>query len=157
MGALHEGHASLIRRGAAAARERGAGASCVVTVFVNPTQFNDPADFARYPKTFDADAALSEGCGAACIFAPGVDEVYPAARPTTLPPLPDVATAPGLEDRFRPGHFAGVCQVVRRLFEMTRPATAIFGEKDWQQLQVVKAMTSLLSLGVEIIQCSTVR
>ncbi|CAG0950331.1 pantoate--beta-alanine ligase [Phycisphaerales bacterium] len=156
MGALHEGHASLVRQGAALARDLGAW-GCVVTVFVNPTQFNDPADFARYPKTLDVDLAICQGAGAAGVFVPGVEEVYPRGREEGVPVLPAVATRPGLEDRHRPGHFAGVCQVVKRLFEMTRPRAAVFGEKDWQQLQVVRAMTGMLGLGVEIVAGPTVR
>lgn len=153
MGALHAGHASLV----AAARATRSGAVVVVTVFVNPTQFNEPADYQRYPKTLAADVALCEAAGAACVFAPGVNVVYPAGAGAGVPGLPKVATEPGLEDAHRPGHFAGVCQVVKRLFEMTRPAAAVFGEKDWQQLQVVRAMTAAMGLGVEIVPSPTVR
>jgi len=156
MGALHAGHAALVRLAAGLARERGLG-HVVVTVFVNPTQFNEKADYDRYPRTLEADAEICRDVGATAVFAPSRDEVYPASDPPGVPPLPRVATAPGLEDAFRPGHFAGVCQVVKRLFEMVRPAAAIFGEKDWQQLQVVRAMTRELALGVEIIPGQTVR
>ncbi|MBI1189834.1 MAG: pantoate--beta-alanine ligase [Tepidisphaera sp.] len=156
MGALHEGHASLVRQGAAFAAKHGLG-GCVVTVFVNPTQFGDPADFSRYPKTLEADCKLCEAAGAACVLAPGVEDVYPPGAPTVVPPLPRVATEPGLEDALRPGHFAGVCQVVKRLFEITRPAAAVFGEKDWQQLAVVSAMVRELGMGIEIVPGPTVR
>lgn len=156
MGALHAGHASLVRQGAAHARGNGLG-GCVVTVFVNPTQFGDPADFSRYPKTLEADCELCEAAGAACVLAPGVEDVYPPGAPTVVPALPRVATEPGLEDALRPGHFAGVCQVVKRLFEMTRPAAAVFGEKDWQQLAVVSAMVRELGMGIEILPGPTVR
>lgn len=153
MGALHAGHASLV----AAARVARPGAAVVVTVFVNPTQFNEAADYQRYPKTLDADVALCEAAGAACVFAPRVEDVYPEDAHAGVPRLPKVATEPGLEDAHRPGHFAGVCQVVKRLFEMTRPVAAVFGEKDWQQLQVVRAMTAELGLSVEIVSSTTVR
>lgn len=159
MGALHEGHAALMRRGAALAAARGLKAGCVATIFVNPTQFNDPADLERYPRTLDADVALCARAGVAAVFAPDARTVYPGwpnhAVPT--PPLPRVATEPGLEDAHRPGHFAGVCQVVLRLFEFCRPAAAIFGEKDWQQLQVIRAITAEQGLGIEIVPGSTVR
>lgn len=154
MGALHEGHAALIR----AARERaGPAGRVVVSVFVNPTQFNDPADYERYPRTLDADAALCEEAGAGCLFAPERDAVYPPGAPATAPALPPVATEPGLEDRFRPGHFAGVCLVVRRLFDLVRPSVAVFGEKDWQQAAVVKAMAARDTPEIEIATWPTVR
>ncbi len=157
MGALHEGHVSLIRQAAALARARRDPRGVIVSIFVNPTQFNDPADFARYPKTLDADLALCEAAGATAVFVPSVETMYPAGVNIDTPPLPAVAREPGLEDARRPGHFAGVCQVVRRLFEIVRPSAAIFGEKDWQQLQVVRAMTREQGLGVEIIPGPTVR
>ena len=117
MGALHEGHASLVRRAA------GRGAPVVVTVFVNPTQFAPHEDFARYPRTLDADVEIARAEAAALA-------------------LPDAATQPGLEDAFRPGHYGGVCQVVARLFDLARPARAIFGEKDWQQWRVLDGMVA---------------
>jgi pantoate--beta-alanine ligase len=163
MGALHEGHAALVR--AAAARAHGRPVS--VSIFVNPTQFNDPADYARYPKTFDADCQLCEQAGANIIFAPELTVMYPrginpATRKTfpddiPVPPLPPQATEPGLEDAHRPGHFAGVCQVVKRLFDLVKPAAAIFGEKDWQQLQVVKAMVKQQGMPIEIVPHATIR
>lgn len=156
MGALHDGHASLIRFGAALARDR-ALPGCTVSIFVNPTQFNDPRDFARYPRTESADLALCKAAGASAVFIPGVETVYPPGHAPPVPPLPPVATRPGLEDRFRPGHFAGVCQVVRRLFQLTSPSAAAFGEKDWQQLLVVSAMTAQQRLAVEVVACPTVR
>ncbi|MBY0114386.1 MAG: pantoate--beta-alanine ligase [Phycisphaerales bacterium] len=152
MGALHEGHASLIRH--AAAVHQG---PVVVSIFVNPTQFNDPADFARYPKTLDADLDICRRSGATHVYAPTPQDVYPADAPIPVPPLPRVATAPGLEDKLRPGHFAGVCQVVRRLFDLVQPAAALFGEKDWQQLQVLSAMTRETGLPIRIIPGPTIR
>lgn len=156
MGALHEGHAALVRRAAQLARERGL-AGVVVTVFVNPTQFNEQSDFARYPRTLDADVALCEAAGATHVFAPGVEVVYPPGRVIQTPALPAAATEPGLEDAHRPGHFAGVCQVVKRLFDLGRPQCAVFGEKDWQQLAVIRAMTAQERLGVAIEPFETVR
>ena len=168
MGALHEGHASLIRLAGATARESSSAAvrdrhgvagypEVIVSIFVNPTQFNDPADFKRYPRTLDADLALCERAGADAVFAPLPEVMYPPGEVVPVPPLPDVATEPRLEDAHRPGHFAGVCQVVLRLFTLLRPAAAVFGEKDWQQLQVIKAMTAQQRLPIEIIPAPTVR
>lgn len=141
MGALHEGHAALVRHAAASGRP------CVVSVFVNPTQFGEAADLARYPRTLEADLALCERAGAAAVFHPAVEVIYPvgveaAQAEARAWPLPAVAKEPGLEDAFRPGHFGGVCQVVARLFDLTRPASACFGEKDYQQLLVVRAMVA---------------
>ncbi|MBU3729229.1 MAG: pantoate--beta-alanine ligase [Phycisphaerales bacterium] len=162
MGALHAGHSSLIRR--AAAR----GAPVIATVFVNPTQFGPGEDFDRYPRTFDADVALAEAAGADAMFAPAPEEIYPrgletarheAARIT----LPEVARTPALEDACRPGHFAGVCQVVARLFELTRPRAACFGEKDFQQLRLIEELAAHPEIalgcpgGIEIVRCPTVR
>jgi len=155
MGALHAGHASLIRQAAGIARARGG--EVAVSIFVNPTQFNEAADYTRYPRTLDADAEVCTAAGADVVFAPEADEVYPPGRVIRVPDLPRVAKAPGLEDAKRPGHFAGVCQVVRRLFEMVRPTVAVFGEKDWQQLQVIRAMTEQEKLGIEIVPGATVR
>lgn len=157
MGALHEGHKALIRQGADLAEAQNAPGGCVVTIFVNPTQFNDPADFARYPKTLEADAQLCREAGAAAVFAPEVGTVYPPNEPPPVPPLPEVATRPGLEDAFRPGHFAGVCQVVHRLFDLCKPSAAVFGEKDWQQLQVIRAMAREQNLPIEIVSSPTIR
>lgn len=156
MGALHEGHASLIRIGAEWARAHGAP-HVIVSIFVNPTQFNDAADLARYPRTLEADAALCESAGATAIYAPEVEDVYPAGSGDGRVVLPEVAFTPGLEDAHRPGHFTGVCQVVARLIELVRPDAAVFGEKDWQQLQVVTSMVEEMNLGVRIIPGPTVR
>ncbi|MEY4104419.1 MAG: hypothetical protein RL461_1621 [Planctomycetota bacterium] len=142
MGALHEGHLSLIR---SAARS---GRPVVVSIFVNPTQFGPNEDYARYPRTLDADLAACAGAGTAAVFVPSVEAMYPrgldAAREEAAAlTLPAVATQPGLEDACRPGHFAGVVQVVSRLFEFVQPAVAHFGEKDWQQLRVISDMVEL--------------
>lgn len=157
MGALHEGHAALVRQAAALRREQEINGPVVVSVFVNPTQFNDPADFARYPKTLDADLQLCRAAGADVVYAPAVEDVYPPGGAPRVPPLPKVATEPGLEDRHRPGHFAGVCQVVQRLFDLVRPTHAVFGEKDWQQLAVIAAMVAASREDIEIVPSATVR
>ena len=161
MGALHEGHASLIRR-AAALRDADVAAgeprrAVIVSVFVNRTQFNDPADFNRYPKTLESDLLICQSAGADCVYAPDQDDVYPPGLLVPVPPLPAAAAGPGLEDALRPGHFAGVCQVVNRLFVLVKPSAAVFGEKDWQQLTVLEAMTLQQRLPIEIIPGHTIR
>ncbi len=156
MGALHDGHLALVRLGVAHAARSGLR-GCVVSVFVNPTQFDDPADYERYARVLDEDAARCEACGAAGVYAPSAEAVYPPECPVPVPTLPDQAVGKGLEDAHRPGHFEGVCQVVRRLFDLVRPSAAVFGEKDWQQLQVVRAMSARDGLGVEILSGPTVR
>lgn len=155
MGALHAGHDALVRRAAELARPRRA--AVIVSVFVNPTQFNDPADFDRYPRTLDADASICASAGAHLLFAPTVDAMYPPGADVPVGVLPGAAYGPGLEDAFRPGHFAGVCQVVRRLFDLVRPAQAVFGEKDWQQLQVVRELVRLDGRPVDIVGHPTIR
>jgi pantoate--beta-alanine ligase len=155
MGALHAGHASLISMAAEIARRDRR--PVIVSVFVNPTQFNDPADFSRYPKTLEADVALCARAGASAVFAPSPEVIYPAGRTIPVPALPPVATEPHLEDGFRPGHFAGVCQVVARLFDLVRPHAALFGEKDWQQFQVLSAMTRAIAPHIQIIPGPTIR
>ena len=148
MGALHEGHASLVRRSVS---ENGI---TVVSVFVNPTQFNDKNDLKNYPRDLEADCRLLESCGADYVLAPEVEEMYPTpdTRHFEFPPVSTV-----MEGAHRPGHFNGVCQVVSRLFYIVRPNRAYFGEKDWQQIAVVKAMVRQLGLGVDIVQCPIVR
>lgn len=153
MGALHAGHLALIRR----ARESASDRPVIVSIFVNPTQFNDPADFDRYPRTLEADLPACESVGANAVFVPSVEVMYPPGVTIETPPLPEAATEPRLEDAHRPGHFAGVCQVVKRLFDLLRPSQAVFGEKDWQQLAVIRAMVELLSLPIGIIPHATIR
>lgn len=148
MGALHEGHASLVRKSVSD------NDITVVSVFVNPTQFNDQTDLNTYPRTLDADCELLESVGADFVFAPSVEEMYPSpdTRHFEFPPVTTV-----MEGAHRPGHFNGVCQVVSRLFYIVRPDRAYFGEKDWQQIAVVKALIKYLSVGVEIVECPIVR
>src|SRR5688500_13171307 len=152
MGALHEGHASLMRRTRA---EIGPGAPLVVSLFVNPLQFGPGEDLDRYPRTFEEDRALCEAEGVDVLFAPSVDEVYPGGRPqVTVDPGP-LATV--LEGASRPGHFAGVLTVVAKLFGLVRPGVTVFGEKDYQQLALVRRMSEDLCLGVQVLGGETVR
>ena len=148
MGALHAGHVALVER---------AAAECdvaAITIFVNPLQFGAGEDFTRYPRTFEADREKATAAGASFAFVPSVDEMYPG----------DVATSvrvsglsEGLEGGSRPGHFDGVATVVSKLFNIAGPCRAYFGEKDWQQLAVVRRMSADLSAPVEVIGCETVR
>lgn len=148
MGALHAGHASLVKR---SVKENNV---TVVSVFVNPTQFNDKNDLKNYPRDLEADCNLLESAGADYVFAPAVDEVYPDAdnRQFSFPPVDTV-----MEGAHRPGHFNGVCQVVSRLFYIVQPTRAYFGEKDFQQIAVIKAMVKSLGIGVQIVDCPIVR
>ena len=148
MGALHDGHASLVRQ---SVQQNDV---TVVSVFLNPTQFNDKGDLDRYPRTLDADCKLLEVCGADYVFAPSVSEMYPTpdTRHFEFPPQSTV-----MEGAKRPGHFNGVCQVVSRLFYITRPNRAYFGEKDWQQIAVVKRLVGFINMNIEIVECPIVR
>lgn len=148
LGALHEGHQALIER---SAREND---RTVVSVFVNPTQFQDPADLERYPRNLDRDAELASASGADLIFAPTLTEMYPPGAATRVDVGP---LAERWEGASRPGHFAGVATVVTILLNLVRPGRAYFGEKDYQQLQVVKRMHGDLALPGEIIGCPTIR
>ena len=125
-----------------------------MSVFVNPTQFNDKNDLKNYPRTLEADCKLLEQCGADYVFAPSVEEMYPTPdnRQFEFPPVSTV-----MEGAHRPCHFNGVCQVVSRLFYIVKPDRSYFGEKDFQQIAVVKAMVKSLGLGVDIIECPIVR
>lgn len=148
MGALHAGHMALLR--AAQRRER----SVVATLFVNRTQFNDPSDYALYPRDEAADLAVFEACGVDLVFAPSVEEMYPEGFGTRIDPGPIGAD---LEGARRPGHFAGVATVVAKLFNLTRPARAYFGQKDWQQTRVIARMVEDLNLPVHLVIVPTVR
>lgn len=159
MGALHAGHGSLVERA------RADGRPVVVSIFVNPTQFGPREDYARYPRTLDADCALLEPLGASAVFVPSVEAIYPrgleAARVEAAAiALPEVATRPGLEDACRPTHFGGVALVVGRLFDLVRPARAFFGEKDYQQLRLIEDMVAADRArfgALEIVPCPTIR
>ncbi len=148
MGALHAGHLSLVERSV------GENAATVVSIFVNPTQFNDKNDLKNYPRTLEADCRLLETAGATLVFAPSVDEVYPEpdTRRFSYPPIDTV-----MEGSRRPGHFNGVCQIVSKLFDMVGPDRAYFGEKDYQQIAVIRAMVADLKLPVELCPCPIVR
>lgn len=148
MGALHEGHASLVRRSVSE------NDITVVSIFLNPTQFNDPKDLERYPRTLESDCAILEECGAQIAFAPSVSEIYPEpdTRQFSYPPTDSV-----MEGARRPGHFNGVCQIVSKLFMITDPDRAYFGEKDYQQIAVIRRMVEDLKFRVDIIPCPVIR
>lgn len=148
MGALHEGHLSLVRR----AKEECE--SVVVSVFVNPTQFNDKNDLRNYPRTPQKDARMLEMAGVDFVLMPSVEEIYPEPD-TRVFDFGKVDKV--MEGASRPGHFNGVAQVVSRLFEIVNPGKAFFGEKDFQQIAVVRAMVAQLSLPVKIVACPIVR
>ena len=148
MGALHEGHASLVRKSVSE------NDITVVSIFLNPTQFNDPKDLERYPRTLESDCAILEECGAQIAFAPSVAEIYPEpdTRQFSYPPTDSV-----MEGARRPGHFNGVCQIVSKLFMITDPDRAYFGEKDYQQIAVIRRMVEDLKFRVDIIPCPVIR
>lgn len=148
MGALHQGHASLVER---AVKENDV---VVVSVFVNPTQFNDKNDLKNYPRTLEADCALLEKIGADIAFAPSVEEMYPTedTRQFSFAPIDTV-----MEGACRPGHFNGVAQIVSKLFYAVEPDKAYFGEKDFQQLAIIREMVRQLDLKLEIVGCPIIR
>lgn len=148
MGALHNGHASLVKRCVSENQVT------VVSIFLNPTQFNDKKDLEKYPRTLDADCALLEAVGADIAFAPSVEEMYPEpdTRRFSYPPIDTV-----MEGAFRPGHFNGVCQIVSKLFAAVNPDRAYFGEKDFQQIAVIRAMVKDLKFNIEIVPCPVIR
>jgi pantoate--beta-alanine ligase len=151
MGALHDGHASLM----AAARRHVGGGPLVVSVFVNPLQFGAGEDLDRYPRTLDADLEVCAREGVDVVLAPGVDEVYPGGEPqVSVDPGP---LAEVLEGRTRPGHFRGVLTVVAKLLGLVRPDVAVFGEKDYQQLVLIRRMAADLCLGVDVVGAPTLR
>lgn len=148
MGALHAGHASLVKRSVAE------NDVTVVSDFVNPTQFNDLNDLAKYPRTLEADCRLLEACGVSFVFAPTVEEIYPEpdTRQFSFAPLDTV-----MEGIYRPGHFNGVCQIVSKLFDIVKPDKAYFGEKDFQQLAIIREMVRQMHFPLEIVGCPIVR
>lgn len=148
MGALHEGHVSL------ACRSVKENDLTVVTVFLNPTQFNDPKDLERYPRTLEADCELLRANNVDIVFAPAVKEMYPEpdTRVFSYPPTDTV-----MEGAYRPGHFNGVCQIVSKLFAIVEPDCAYFGEKDYQQIAVIRAMVKDLGFPLQIIPCPVIR
>lgn len=150
MGALHAGHASLVKQ---SVKENDV---TVVSVFLNPTQFNDKGDLERYPRTLEADCQLLEACGADYVFAPTVEEIYPKPDNRQFEFSPQSTVMEGAK---RPGHFNGVCQVVSRLFYIVRPDRAYFGEKDWQQVAVIKRLVDFIGMkdSITIVECPIVR
>lgn len=150
MGALHAGHASLVKQ---SVKENDV---TVVSVFLNPTQFNDKGDLERYPRTLEADCQLLEACGADYVFAPTVEDVYPKPDNRQFEFSPQSTVMEGAK---RPGHFNGVCQVVSRLFYIVRPDRAYFGEKDWQQIAVIKRLVDFIGMrdSITIVECPIVR
>ena len=148
MGALHDGHLSLARRARAECQR------VITTIFVNPRQFNNPDDLKKYPRTLEADAALLSGVPVDVVFAPPVEEVYPEGFITTVSVG---GVSEPLEGRMRPGHFDGVATVVTKLFGMTEAHRGYFGQKDWQQLQVVLRLVRDLNLPVKVVGCETIR
>jgi pantoate--beta-alanine ligase len=149
LGALHEGHASLVDR---ARRENDV---VVVSVFVNPTQFDDPGDLARYPRDIEADRAIAARAGADVVFAPAEEAIYPQGRPVVT--VDPGALGAVLEGAARPGHFRGVATIVAKLLALVAPTAAYFGEKDYQQLVVVRQLVRDLSIPLVIVACPIVR
>lgn len=150
MGALHDGHLSLVSR---AVKENDV---TIVSVFVNPTQFNNPVDLATYPRKEEDDFRLLEGAGASAVFAPSVEEMYPDG--TVSDHVFDLGTAAEvMEGKYRPGHFQGVAQVVSRLFRLCRPTRAYFGEKDFQQIAVIRNMVASENIDVQIVPVPILR
>ena len=150
MGALHEGHLSLIRR------SRSENDVTVASIFVNPTQFNDSSDYARYPRTIEKDRAMLEEAGCNILFCPPESEIY------SSPELKNIDFNPGtvadvLEGAHRPGHFQGVAAVVKRLFDIIQPDNAYFGAKDYQQLLIIKKLVQFYHLPIQVIGCETLR
>lgn len=145
MGALHDGHVSLVDQ----IKDR---VDCViVSVFVNPTQFNNPNDLIKYPRTINEDIATLEESGVDFVFIPTVEEIYPTALKSEKLDIGNLAKV--MEGHFRPGHFDGVVQVVKRLFDIVTPDVACFGKKDFQQLSVIRFMTNYYQLPIEIVGC----
>jgi pantoate--beta-alanine ligase len=155
MGALHAGHASLFRAASERVARDGQSGPVVVSIFVNPLQFGAGEDLDRYPRTLEEDLRICEREGVDIVFAPSVDEVYPGGDPqVTVEPGP---LAEVLEGRTRPGHFRGVLTVVAKLFGLVRPDVAVFGQKDYQQLALIRRMVLDLNMGVEVLGAETVR
>lgn len=149
MGALHEGHISLIRR----CRQESDLVIC--SIFVNPTQFNDPADFEKYPITIENDILLLEKAGTDILFLPSVNEIYPDGNPAEHYALGAIETL--LEGRFRPGHFQGVCQVMYRLLQIVQPQRLFMGQKDYQQCMVIRQLLRLMGSSTELVISPTQR
>ena len=151
MGTLHEGHLTLVRQCVAE------NEVCIVSVFVNPTQFNNKADLEKYPRNVEKDAQLLEKAGCAYVFAPSADEMYSADELENTFEFDFGGMDRLMEGKFRPGHFNGVVQVVSKLFKLVQPDKAYFGKKDFQQLAIIHRMVRLMHFPVEIVDCPIVR
>ena len=149
MGALHEGHLSLLHR------SKKASDISVVSIFVNPTQFNDPGDLVKYPRTLSSDLGLLYAAGCDVVFVPEADEIYPEDEPSEDIDLSGLDLH--MEGYFRPGHFAGVAQVVKRLLDIVKPQSLFMGQKDFQQLAVIQHLILTHELPVHLVMCPTVR
>lgn len=149
MGALHEGHMSLIQIARQHARH------VAVSIFVNPTQFGPREDFSKYPRPIEQDLQMCKDAGVELVFNPSPEDMYPAGSPNITIDLPELTQT--LEGRHRPGHFMGVCQVVAKLFNLVQPQYAMFGQKDFQQLRVLEAMSEALDFPIQIVACPTLR
>jgi pantoate--beta-alanine ligase len=148
MGALHQGHVSLIKQAQLSNDE------VVCSIFVNPTQFNDPKDLEKYPRTLEADARMLEDVNCDVLFSPSVKEIYDTNEQWHL----DIGEPEHLlEGKFRPGHYQGVTQVVYKLFTLVNPDTAFFGQKDYQQFLIIRKMTEMMNLPVKLVMCPIVR
>ncbi|MEX8520079.1 MAG: pantoate--beta-alanine ligase, partial [Leptothrix sp. (in: b-proteobacteria)] len=155
MGNLHNGHLALVRLARQTQQARGEHGPVVASIFVNRLQFGPNEDFDRYPRTLSRDAELLAGAGCDLVFAPDERELYP--QPQTFKVQPDPALADILEGHFRPGFFTGVCTVVMKLFQCVQPRLAVFGQKDYQQLMVIRHMVEQFALPIEIIAGATDR
>jgi len=149
MGALHEGHLSLVQIARQYARH------VAVSIFVNPTQFGPREDFTKYPRPIEADLEMCKQAGVELVFNPEPAEIYRPGTPTITIDLPELTQT--LEGRHRPGHFQGVCQVVAKLFNLVQPQYAMFGQKDFQQLRVLEAMADTLDFPIQVVACPTLR
>ena len=163
MGALHEGHVSLVRQARVMADARGGRGTVIASIFVNPTQFGPGEDFAKYPRTLEADAALLEAAQCDAVFVPSAEEIYPGIREMSTQQLAAATSIdPGplgsiLEGEIRPGHFRGVCTVVAKLLNITAPTHMLLGRKDFQQQLILRRMCADLNMPVEVVTCDTLR
>ena len=151
MGALHKGHLSLVKNSISN------NDITVVSIFVNPTQFNNPNDLASYPRTVDKDLELLQTVGCDVVFAPEADDIYSKSETDSRFEFDFEGLDKVMEGKFRPGHFNGVVQIVSKLFDLVRPDRAYFGEKDFQQLAIIRLMTRRYNLPIEIVPCPIVR
>ena len=151
MGALHKGHLSLVKNSISN------NDITVVSIFVNPTQFNNPNDLASYPRTVDKDLELLQTVGCDVVFAPEADDIYSKSETDSRFEFDFEGLDKVMEGKFRPGHFNGVVQIVSKLFDLVRPNRAYFGEKDFQQLAIIRLMTRRYNLPIEIVPCPIVR